>query len=115
MMVSIYQRNQNDMGGLLLARAIASPGTPAKAESQKLFESSDLQPTLTKGSELSGIERSNNEGTAEPRRPHLAITNEGSIDLHKTHRFQTNFPFPYISTKFPAIGEGLGKQTGRVR
>lgn len=109
MMVSIYPRNQNDMGGLLPARAIASRGTPAKAESQKLFESSDLQP------ELSGIERSNNEGTAEPRRLQLAITNEGSIDLHNTHRFQTNFPFPYISTKFPAIGEGLGKQTGRVR
>lgn len=114
-MVSIYQRNQNEMGGLLPARAIASPATPVETGNQMVFESSDLEPTLAMDSELWGRERSNNDGTAEPRRLQLAITNEGSIGLHKTHRFRTNFLFPYISTMFPAIGEGLGKQTGRVR
>lgn len=106
MVVSIYQRNQSEMGGLLPAKAIASPANPVQTENQMVFESSDL---------LWGRKRSNNNGPAEPRRLQLAITNEGSIDLHKVPRLQTNFLFPYISTMFPAIGEGPGKQTGRVR
>lgn len=44
--------------------------------------------------ELWGRGRSNNDGAAEPRRMLLVITNEGSIDLHKTHRFQTNLLYP---------------------
>lgn len=44
--------------------------------------------------ELWGRGRSNNDGAAEPRRMLLVITNEGSIDLHQTHRFQTNLLYP---------------------
>lgn len=39
-------------------------------------------------------EWNNNDGTAEPRRLQLVITNEGLIDLHKLHRFQTNLLYP---------------------
>lgn len=47
MMVSFYQRNQNEIRGLLPARAIASPVTPVRTENQMVFESSGVQPTLT--------------------------------------------------------------------
>ena len=44
MMVSFYQKNQNEIGGLLPARAIASPVIPVRTENQMVFESSDVQP-----------------------------------------------------------------------